>query len=224
MPVLTAGLGSPALPLWAATRAAHGKTEASLATSTAHARLYAQAAGFALAVALVVVLTALAPTDATGNATGPLNDATGAVLLVNMIVAVVYAVRLRARVYPSHPRPAPADLEALPGVWQARARRELRERYRQLAASDVMLARDMGVGRPDRPRQFDDGGLLDLNTLDGPGLVHFGGLTPAEAEDLVRARQRLGQLSNADELVVCTELSEATVERLREYGLFVTPT
>ena len=110
---------------------------------------------------------------------------------------------------------------ALPGVQQGLARRDLRQQYQLLAAQDPALAVEMGVGRPDCPRRIDDGGLLDLNTLDVAALQHFGRLSEADAQQVLAARQRLGRLASVEDLVVHSELDPHVADRLREYAVFL---
>jgi DNA uptake protein ComE-like DNA-binding protein len=112
----------------------------------------------------------------------------------------------------------PSDLA---GVEQVLARRAQRQQYQQLAAQDPALAVELGVGRPDRPRHADDGGLLDLNTLDVTALQQFGRLSEVEAQQVVVARQRLGRASSVDELVVHSDLDPRIADRLREYAVFL---
>ncbi len=84
-----------------------------------------------------------------------------------------------------------------------------------------MHARGVGVGRPDRGRDFDDGGLLDLNSLPVEALVEHAQLGREEAERLVAARQRMGRLSSVEELIVYAAVDAPTAERLRDYALFL---
>lgn len=110
---------------------------------------------------------------------------------------------------------------ALPGVQQGLARRQLRQQYQALAGQDPALAVELGVGRPDCPGRTDDGGLLDLNTLDAAALQRFARLSAAEAQQVLAARERLGRLSGVEDLVVHSELDPHVAERLREYAVFL---
>jgi hypothetical protein len=42
-------------------------------------------------------------------------------------------------------------------------RRKLRDRARQIVSQNPELARELMIGRPDLPRTYDDGGLIDAN-------------------------------------------------------------
>jgi hypothetical protein len=137
-----------------------------------------------------------------------------AVLLLGlMVVPTAHALTLRRRVFTSRPQD-PAIVAAL----QARQRRE---EARAIAARDVNLARELRVGRPDLPRQFDDGGLVDVNHAPPPVMVHLLGLSEADAAEVIEARDRIGGLSSPEELIAYTDLSPALVDGIRERLLFL---
>jgi hypothetical protein len=45
-----------------------------------------------------------------------------------------------------------------------------RQHARVLAKGDPVLARDLCIGRPNMPREFDGGGLVDVNHAAAPAL------------------------------------------------------
>jgi hypothetical protein len=63
----------------------------------------------------------------------------------------------------------------------AKDKLERRKEARHLAATNPALARDLKIGRPDLPRDYDDGGLVDVNNVpvgvfsSGLGLRELGG-------------------------------------------------
>ena len=63
----------------------------------------------------------------------------------------------------------------------ARARMHRRQQARQLAQDNPVLARELAIGRPDVPHDYDDGGLVDVNHVPGDVLASSLGLTPAES-------------------------------------------
>lgn len=105
-------------------------------------------------------------------------------------------------------------------VAEARSRIERRKDARRLAAANPALARELKIGRPDLARDYDDGGLVDVNHVPGPVLAAQLGLTPAEAADVLAARERLGRFSSADELGAYTQLSPDRVDELRDEMIF----
>lgn len=154
---------------------------------------------------------------------GPLADASntsdlGAALFTAawfalIVGSTVHALVLRRRVF-SPPAVQPAMAAAL-------ADRELRQQARAIVAGDPALARELRIGRPDLPRQFNDGGLVDVNHVPNQVLVDWLGLSPAEAARVVEARERLGGFSSAAELCTFAEIADATIDPAQERLLFL---
>jgi hypothetical protein len=117
---------------------------------------------------------------------------------------------------------------ALPGprqhnrdaIAEAKDRLERRKDARRLAETDPALARDLHIGRPDVPRDYDDGGLVDVNHVPGAVLATGLGLTPDEVTDVMAARDKLGKFTSADELCAYTDLSPDRVDELRDLMIF----
>jgi hypothetical protein len=116
--------------------------------------------------------------------------------------------------------PASPERRNRQAVAVAKSRIERREEARHLVRSDPALARDLKIGRPDLPRDYDDGGLVDVNHVPGPVLAAQLGLAPTEVTDVLAARDRLGRFSSADELCAYTQLSPDRVDELRDLMLF----
>ena len=83
------------------------------------------------------------------------------------IIATVHSVVLRQRVWDGtpavRPTPAPAPPAADPAVAAVLAARARRDEARRIVSRDPAMARELGIGRPDLRRAYDDGGLVDLN-------------------------------------------------------------
>jgi len=116
----------------------------------------------------------------------------------------------------------PASLEQAnrEAVARAKSRLERRKEARRMVAAQPDLARDLKIGRPDLPRDYDDGGLVDVNHVPSTVLSAQLGLTPAEVTDVLTARERLGRFTSADELCAYTQLSPDRVDELRELMIF----
>jgi hypothetical protein len=116
----------------------------------------------------------------------------------------------------------PASLEQAnrEAVARAKSRLERRKEARRMVAAQPDLARDLKIGRPDLPRDYDDGGLVDVNHVPSAVLSAQLGLTPAEVTDVLTARERLGRFTSADELCAYTQLSPDRVDELRELMIF----
>jgi len=112
---------------------------------------------------------------------------------------------------------SPAD----PEVLAAQQRLARREESRALLTSNPALAAELHIGRPDLGRQYDDGGLVDINHVPAEVIVRELGLPPPVAEELVAQRTRVGGFHSADDLVVyCDAVTPHQVAVLRDRLLF----
>ncbi|MEU7905337.1 hypothetical protein [Actinoplanes sp. NPDC049118] len=120
--------------------------------------------------------------------------------------------------------PAPwTNLGTDPAIVAAQARAQRRHEARALLASQPALAAELRIGRPDiTTRQYDDGGLVDVNHVREDWLAHALELTPAQAAEVVVARERPGGLQSADELVVfCSSITPERVAVIKDRLIFV---
>ena len=116
----------------------------------------------------------------------------------------------------------PASLEQAnrEAVARAKSRLERRKEARRMVAAQPDLARDLKIGRPDLPRDYDDGGLVDVNHVPAAALAGPLGLSAAEVSDVLAARDKLGRLASADELCAYTSLTPDRVDELRDLMIF----
>lgn len=216
LPFLTGGFASFVPPLWVASKVHEGRLKT---------RLYVTAAVVAVLALIGGAVAGGAPEDSTATAAQPEDNAGVGIMLIAIVIGTAIAIVYRHRVFPTDVGPTGAGLtdaaSAPPGVEEARARRKRRAEYRSVATDDVMLAREMKLGRPDLTPAFDDGGLVDLNALDAAALEWHAGVTASEAASIVSTRDKLGRLSSVDELVVHGNLTLETAERLRDFAVFI---
>jgi hypothetical protein len=173
-----------------------------------HRRLWLVAACYA--VVTVGLFGPLADASNTSDLGAALFTAAWFALIVG---STVHALVLRRRVF-SPPAVQPAMAAAL-------ADRELRQQARAIVAGDPALARELRIGRPDLLRQFNDGGLVDVNHVPNQVLAERLGLSPAEAARVVEARERLGGFSSAAELCAFAEVPDATIDPVQERLVFL---
>ena len=105
-------------------------------------------------------------------------------------------------------------------VAQAEGRIERRKDARHLFKTNPGLARDLRIGRPDLPREYDDGGLVDVNHVPGAVLATQLGLSAAEVSDVLAVRDKLGRFGSSDELGAYTSLAPDRVDELRDLMIF----
>lgn len=139
----------------------------------------------------------------------------GLVILAIWVVGSVHALAVRAAAGRPAPPPPPPD-----PVRAARRRMQERERAVELARHDPELAREMGIGRPDRPAAA-HGGVVDVNAVDWPVLTGLPGLDLARARELVRVREAIGGFSSLEDLGVALDLPGDRVEALRGRVVFL---
>lgn len=108
-----------------------------------------------------------------------------------------------------------------PIVAEAMANRARRAEARRLAATNPGLARDLRIGRPDLIRDYDDGGLVDVNAAPEEVLCDTAGLTKEQAVRIVGDRDLVGGFGSVDELVNRGLLDRLTAEAARDRMIFL---
>lgn len=134
------------------------------------------------------------------------------------IAGTVHSFAVRPSVFP---RTAPRNRYNQHAVEVAKYRRTLREEARVLAAEDPALAHELRIGRPDLPRAYDDGGLVDVNHAPAEVLASLPGMTPELVERVVARRDEQGTFMSAEELAVDADLPPDIVPQIAEYAIFL---
>ena len=177
-------------------------------------RDWAVFAGYLLATVALV---------ATGVSVNPNGDAAAAALgAFSIALAGCAAVHACILFRPGRARPASAAARRRnqEAVQEARVRMERRSDARRVVQTNLALARELRIGRPDLPRQYDDGGLVDINRVPGYVLAAALGLTQQEVTNVIAARDKLGEFSTADELRDHAELPPCRVDELCDLMIF----
>ena len=95
-----------------------------------------------------------------------------------------------------------------------------RAEARRIVETDPALARDLKIGRPELPRTYDDGGLVDVNHVSAEVLVLALDWTPDEAQAVIEARENMGGFSSSAELGVYTTISPDRLDAVADLLLF----
>ncbi|WP_091037703.1 ComEA family DNA-binding protein [Glycomyces harbinensis] len=205
LPLLTCGFGAP------------------IAFATALARRRDNLTIMALLFHSVLILSGCGVIGATEY---PAPDWATTVLTFTMAITslagTAQLLMIRSAVWAA-PAPAPpqvpvARLASMEVVDRAR---KLREQARRTAEADPMLAKRLGIGRPDLPRQFDDGGLVDLNHAPLWVLVTLPGVTERSARQIQDWVERSGPFASLGEVLLVIEISPTFEHHLREYCVFI---
>ncbi|MGE0818197.1 MAG: ComEA family DNA-binding protein [Candidatus Nanopelagicales bacterium] len=166
--------------------------------------LWYWAAGLVLGsvAAWVMVLSGPARTADDPTTSATLLQTIGTVLtLVLGTVGTIHAFRVRDAVFgPQVPRIPTPEPMIHPAIRDSLAARKLRAESTALCNRDPGLARDLLIGRPDRVRQYDDGGLVDINHVPAEILVSHLGLTPEQAKRVVEAREYIDGFSIPEDI------------------------
>lgn len=139
-------------------------------------------------------------------------------MLTIWVAGTAHAFVVRPTVFPKKPQRDRANEHA---IKIAKHRRVLRDEARTLAAEDPSLAVELRVGRPDLPRTYNDGGLIDVNHVPPHTLGLLPGMTDELIERIVRVRQEQGTFFSVEELGVDADLPPNLVQSISEYTIFL---
>jgi hypothetical protein len=146
------------------------------------------------------------------------NDIVAAIAPAILTVgALVHAMFIRRAVFFGPSKPSAMKL----AVDRAGERRRLREQARRLAVEDPALALELGIGRPDLRRDYDDGGVIDVNHVPPRVLLRLPGVTPERAEVIVRMREERGGFVSAEELCASAELPAEVSHEITEHTVYL---
>ncbi|WP_067463416.1 ComEA family DNA-binding protein [Actinomadura macra] len=145
-------------------------------------------------------------------------SAVGVLLFLLAVVGCGHAFLIRRRVFDPHGLSG-IDNEAV--VERVRRQRLLRDKARALAASDPGLARELRIGRPDLPHQYNDGGLIDVNHAPAEALSLLPGITAELAARIERVRAETGGFVSAEELSAVAELPPELTAGVATYAVFI---
>ncbi|MEU8266245.1 helix-hairpin-helix domain-containing protein [Sphaerisporangium sp. NPDC049002] len=106
-------------------------------------------------------------------------------------------------------------------VAHAQHRRELRQQARDLVERDPALARELRIGRPDLPRQYDDGGLVDMNHAPAEVIASLPGMTTELARRVVEARAGVGGFISAEDVSIAVDLPPQITADLVELTIYL---
>lgn len=206
VPIFSAGFLA-AIPFWHAANRLGRRDVRSLAWA------------YTLAGVYLVVLMALTPQRADGTSANETLSTIGGLSAVFLVIAGCVQLRsLRREVYSGG---GAAPVHRNPAVARALEARARREESRRLIARDPALRRDLGIGRPDLGRDYDDGGLIDVNTAPAAVIAQVCGIDLRDAEAIVAGRAaRGGTYFNLGELLIEVPLPPHVQEQLRERALF----
>jgi Helix-hairpin-helix motif len=116
------------------------------------------------------------------------------------------------------PQPLPAPMDSLQF---AMAQRELRNKALEVVHRDPHLAVEAGIGRPDLPTHYADGGLVDINRASTQGIETLPGIDSSLAEKIVARRVDVGGFTSAADLTITFDLPPTQLDDANERLLFI---
>jgi hypothetical protein len=191
--------------------------------------VYVRAAIFGAGALAYAVLLALTPASDQARSSGGAAQAIsviGTLLLLSMTaVACILLAPLRREAYRRRPAvytgPPAAPSGTDPAVAAVLASRARRDEARQFVTRDPLIARDLRIGRPDLPRTYDDGGLVDLNSAPAAVIAELCDLAPAVAESIVTARVACGGFLAVDDVFATAEIPVGSWDMIRDRGVAI---
>ncbi len=173
----------------------------------------------AAGVYLLILFAAMPPQQADGTSGNPTLSTIGGLSALFVIVMACIQLRpLRRAVYGGE---GVVPVHADPVVARALGARARRQETRQLIAREPGLQRELGIGRPDLRRGYDDGGLIDVNTAQADVIARVADIAPREAEAIVAGRTaRGGSWYDLAELVDNVPLTPSAREQLQDRAVF----
>ena len=96
-----------------------------------------------------------------------------------------------------------------------------RDYARELLRSDPLLAYELRIGRPDLPRNFDDGGLIDINHASAAAIAQLPDIKTEMASRIVSTRECVGGFSSVDDMSVVMGCAPQLFDRYRDLFVFV---
>lgn len=144
-------------------------------------------------------------------------EALPGLLFIAAIVGSVIQVRsVRREVFGAAGRAREARQAA---VARTHAAKEAREQARALLASDPSAAWELGIGRPDLGRGYDDGGLVHLNTAPASVISQVCGIDLRIAQAIVDRRDAAGPFLSIGDVFVDVPVPPAEEGVLRDRAI-----
>jgi len=142
------------------------------------------------------------------------DDLAGFLMILGWVGAVATSFTIRGPYERRMESPLLAATEA------GEARLHDRRRALEIARAKPALAREIGVGRPDRPGAF-DAGLIDVNNAPAIALLRLPGVDDRLATRIIEVRTQCDGFSSLEDLGIVLDLPGDLVERLRDHVIFL---
>jgi DNA uptake protein ComE-like DNA-binding protein len=95
-----------------------------------------------------------------------------------------------------------------------------RRRALEMARHDPVLAKEVGIGRPDK-RGAADAGVVDVNNASVTALLRLPGVDGDLATQIIESREKLGGFSSLEDFGTTLDVDGRVVEGLRDQVVFL---
>lgn len=125
---------------------------------------------------------------------------------------------------PDPPAPAPntSHSEAAHSpMKQVQVRQQQRMEARALILADPMLAKELGVGRPEQSGKTEDGGLIDFNHASVESMARLPGISSGVAQEIRDRVRQVGPFASLGEVMLEIEIDPTHLAQLEEFSVFL---
>jgi hypothetical protein len=105
-------------------------------------------------------------------------------------------------------------------ISESKNRIRVREKARRIVTKNPTLADELGIGRPDIHRTFEDGGLIDVNHVPEPYLLHLPGIGSDLASRIVELRKSIGGFDSTGDLEVTLDIEPGRLDQAKDLMIF----
>jgi DNA uptake protein ComE-like DNA-binding protein len=161
-----------------------------------------------------IIIAAFAVNATTVSGQHGNNDSAGGLFILGWVGAIATSFIIR----PAYQRQMGSRLEK--AIEEGEQRLSDQRRAERLAQHDPRLAKEIGVGRPDRPGAADSG-LVDVNNASVTALLKLPGIDGDLATEICECREKVGGFSSLDDLGATLDIDGGVVEGLRDKVVFL---
>lgn len=161
-----------------------------------------------------IIIAAFAVNATTVSGQHGNNDGAGGLFILGWVGAIASSFIIR----PAYNRQMGSRLQH--AIEAGEERLSDHRRALRLAEHNPRLAKEIGVGRPDR-RGAADGGLVDVNNASVTALLALPGVDGDLATEICESREKLGGFSSLEDLGATLDIDGGVVDGLRDRVVFL---
>jgi DNA uptake protein ComE-like DNA-binding protein len=161
-----------------------------------------------------IIIAAFAVNSTTASGQHGNNDGAGGLFILGWVGAIASSFIIR----PAYNRQMNSKLQH--AIEAGEQRLADHQRALRLAEHNPRLAKEIGVGRPDRHGAA-DGGLVDINNASVTALLNLPGIDGDLATQICECREKLGGFSSLEDFGETLDIDGGVVEGLRDRVVFL---